>query len=63
MVGCLLWAILFALSWPLALFFVILYPIAWLLLLPLRLLGIGIVGVLEILRVIILLPLRIFQGR
>ncbi|MDP3058736.1 MAG: hypothetical protein Q8N36_04700 [bacterium] len=44
--GCLGFAILVALSWPLALLLLLLYPLLWLLLLPLRLLGIAVEGVL-----------------
>jgi len=47
MVGFILWCILFILCWPLALFALILYPIVWLLLLPFRLVGIAVGGVLE----------------
>ncbi len=59
MVGCLLWAILFVLCWPLALLALILYPLVWLLMLPFRVLGIAVTGVFELLRAIILLPARL----
>ena len=39
MTSFLLWFILLVLCWPLAVIFVLLYPIIWLLLLPFRLLG------------------------
>ena len=42
----LLWCVLLVLCWPLALFAVILYPIIWILLLPFRLFGIAVHGVL-----------------
>ena len=48
MVGFFLWCILFILCWPLALFALILYPIVWLFLLPFRLVGIAVGGVLEL---------------
>ena len=57
-----LWLILLVICWPLALFALILYPLAWLLLLPFRLLGIAVDGVFELLRAIILLPARILGG-
>jgi hypothetical protein len=57
-----LWCILFVLCWPLALFALILYPIVWLLLLPFRLLGIAVGGVLELFAAIILLPARVLRG-
>lgn len=40
----------------------ILYPILWLLLLPFRLAGIVITGVLEFFRALIFLPARILRG-
>lgn len=63
MLTFILWCILFVLCWPLALFALILYPIVWLLLLPFRLLGIAVNGVLELIKAVILLPARIFGGR
>jgi len=61
-VGFLLWCILLVLCWPLALFALFIYPIVWLVLLPFRLLGIAVEGVLELVRAIILLPVRILRG-
>lgn len=55
----LLWCILLVLCWPLALLALVLYPIVWLLLLPFRILGIAVEGVLELLRAIITLPGRL----
>jgi hypothetical protein len=62
MVKFLLWCILLVLCWPLAILALILYPIVWLLLLPFRLVGIAVEGVLELLRAIILFPARILRG-
>jgi hypothetical protein len=50
------------LCWPLALFVLVLYPLVWLLLLPFRLLGFAVEGVLELLKAIILLPARVLRG-
>jgi len=61
MVGFLLWCILFILCWPLALLALILYPIVWLLLLPFRLIGIAVGGVLELVAAIITLPFRVLR--
>jgi hypothetical protein len=61
MVGFLLWCILFVLCWPLALMALVLYPIVWLLLLPFRLLGIAVGGVLELVSAIITLPFRVLR--
>lgn len=58
----LLWCILLVFCWPLALLFIILYPILWLLLLPFRILGFAVEGVLELIRAIIFLPARVLSG-
>ena len=62
MLTFLLWCILLILCWPLALLALVLYPILWLLLLPLRLVGIAVDGVFELVKAIILLPARILRG-
>jgi hypothetical protein len=59
MVKFLLWCILLVLCWPAALLALILYPLVWLLLLPFRILGIAVDGVLELLRAVITLPGRL----
>lgn len=48
MVKFLLWCVLLILCWPLALLALILYPIVWLILLPFRIVGIAVHGVLEL---------------
>jgi len=62
MLNFLLWCILLFLCWPLALLALVLYPIVWLLLIPFRLLGIAVTGVLEFIRAIIMLPARVLAG-
>jgi hypothetical protein len=62
MIKFLLWCILLVLCWPLALVALILYPLAWLLLLPFRVVGIAVGGVLELIRAVILLPARLLRG-
>ena len=61
MVGFLLWCVLFILCWPLALFALIIYPFVWLLLLPFRLVGIAVGGVLELVWAVITLPARVIR--
>ncbi|MEM6457148.1 MAG: hypothetical protein AAF772_18815 [Acidobacteriota bacterium] len=63
MMNFLLWCLLLVLCWPLALLALLLYPIVWLLLLPFRLLGIAIEGVLATIRAVIFLPARLLGGR
>jgi hypothetical protein len=58
----LLWLILLVLCWPLALLALVLYPFVWLLLLPFRLLGIAVGGVLALVKAVIFLPARLLRG-
>ena len=58
----LLWLILLILCWPLALLTLILYPFVWLLLLPFRLVGIVVGGVLDLIWAVITLPARLIKG-
>jgi hypothetical protein len=57
----LLWCILLLLCWPLALMALVAYPILWLLLLPFRLVGIAVGGVLELVGAIVFLPARVLR--
>jgi hypothetical protein len=61
MLAFLLWCILFVLCWPLALLALVFYPIVWLFLLPFRLVGIAVTGVLELVWGIVTLPLRVIR--
>jgi hypothetical protein len=58
----LLWCILLVICWPLALLAVIAYPFVWLLLLPFRIVGIAVGGVLELVSAIIFLPVRMVRA-
>ena len=62
MLSFLLWCILLIFCWPLAIVALILYPLVWLLLLPFRILGIAVGGVLELVKAIIFLPARILRS-
>ncbi len=62
MIALLLWLVLLVLCWPLALIALVLYPIVWLVLLPFRMLGIAVDGVLQFVRAVILLPARVLSG-
>ena len=59
----LLWCVLFVISWPIAIAALVLYPIVWLLLLPFRIVGIAVGGVLELLWAILTLPARLLRPR
>ena len=56
MFGFMLWLVLLFLCWPLALLALVLYPLFWLITLPFRLIGIGVDGLFEVLRAIVMLP-------
>jgi hypothetical protein len=62
MLGFLLWCILFILCWPLALLALVLYPIVWLFLLPFRIVGIAVGGVLGLISALFFLPVRLLRG-
>jgi hypothetical protein len=59
MIAFFLWCLLLVVCWPLALMAILLYPFIWLLLLPFRIVGIAVEGVLALVKSIILLPARI----
>jgi hypothetical protein len=58
----LLFCILLVLCWPLALVALVAYPIVWLLLIPFRILGIAVHGVLELVSAVIFLPVRVIRA-
>ena len=62
MLSFVLWLVLLFLCWPLALLALMLYPLLWLITLPFRLIGIGVEGLFELLRAVVLLPARILGG-
>jgi hypothetical protein len=59
----LLWLLLLFFCWPLALLALVLYPILWLVLLPFRVVGIAVDGVLELLKALLYLPSRLLGAR
>ena len=58
----LLWCILLFFCWPLALMALVLYPLAWLLLLPFRIVGIAVDGALKLVWAVITLPARVLRA-
>jgi len=61
MIKFLLFCLLLIFCWPLALVALVLYPLVWLILLPFRILGIAVEGVLELVKGIIFLPGRLLR--
>jgi hypothetical protein len=62
MAAFILWCILLVLCWPLALIVLVLSPLIWLLLLPFRILGFAVGGVLSFVRALFYLPARLVGG-
>ncbi len=57
------WCILFVLCWPVALLALVLFPVVWLLSLPLRLIGITVGAVFALIRALLFLPARLLGWR
>jgi len=62
MVAFFLWCLLLIFCWPIALLALIAYAFVWLILLPFRIVGIAVHGVLAFLRALFFLPVRILRG-
>jgi len=62
MIRFLLFLLLLALCWPLALLALVLWPIVWVVSIPFRLLGIAFDGVFALLRAVVMLPARVLGG-
>jgi hypothetical protein len=59
----LLWCLLLAVCWPLALLALVLFPLVWLLVLPFRLAGAVVEGALALIRALVFLPARLLGHR
>ena len=53
------WCLLFVLCWPVAVLALILFPVVWLLSLPLRLIGISVEAVFALMKALLFLPARL----
>jgi hypothetical protein len=62
LLAVLLWFLLFAICWPLALLFLFLFPILWLLLLPFRIVGFTIETVFRLIGALFMLPFRLIKS-
>ena len=56
------WCILFVVCWPVALLALIAYPFVWLILLPFRMVGIAVHGVLALIAAVIMFPARLLSA-
>ncbi|MGA8890738.1 MAG: hypothetical protein WB493_04155 [Anaeromyxobacteraceae bacterium] len=57
-----LFLLLLAVCWPLAILALFLWPVVWLLSIPFRLVGIAVEGVFALVRAVFLLPARVLGG-
>lgn len=62
MFAFLAWCILFVICWPIALLALIAYPFVWLILLPFRIVGIAVHGVLALVAAVIMFPARLLSA-
>ena len=62
MTSFLLWLLLLVFCWPLALLALVLWPLVWLLTLPLRLIGLSVEAVFSLLKAMLFLPARLLGG-
>ncbi|MFT3783082.1 MAG: hypothetical protein QM790_13825 [Nibricoccus sp.] len=58
----LLWCLLLAVCWPLALLALFLAPLVWLIALPFRLLGVCVHATLAFIKALLFLPARLIGG-
>jgi len=62
MLKLLLFCLLLVTCWPLALLALVLYPVIWLVLLPFRIVGIAVFGVMEFISALFMLPARVLRA-
>lgn len=62
MVKLLLWLLLLAVCWPLALLALVAWPFLWLLSIPFRVVGAVLDGLVGLVRALFLLPARLLGG-
>jgi hypothetical protein len=60
--GFLVWCVLLVLCWPLAVVALVAYPLVWILLIPFRIVGIAVDGILGLVSGIVMLPARLLRG-
>ena len=58
LLGC----VLFVICWPLALLALVAYPFVWLILLPFRIVGVAVHGVLALIWAVVMFPARLLSA-
>jgi hypothetical protein len=62
MIAVLLWCLLLVICWPLAIAALVLFPLIWLILLPLRLIGVVVGGAFALVTALFLLPFKLVRA-
>lgn len=62
-ISVVLWVILLAISWPLAIVLLLLFPLIWLLSIPFRVIGLAVNFVFELLGFLFRLPFRVLGAK
>jgi hypothetical protein len=62
MIKFLLWCILLVVCWPVALAALVIYPLVWLVMLPIKLVGVAVGGVFVLLWTAMNLPFRVMKA-
>lgn len=57
------WLLLLVVCWPVAIAALILWPVVWLLALPLALIGISVAALLALIQALLFLPARLLEHR
>ncbi|NLG78189.1 MAG: hypothetical protein GX535_18285 [Xanthomonadaceae bacterium] len=63
MIFVVLWCLLAAVAWPIALLLLVLLPLLWLISIPFQILGIAVGAVLALLKALLFLPARLLGYR
>lgn len=58
-----LWFVLLAVAWPLAILMIFLLPVLWLLSIPFQILGFAIGGILSLIKALFFLPARLLGAK
>ena len=58
----LIWCLLLAVCWPLAILALLLAPFIWLIALPFRLIGVGVQATFALVKALLFLPARLLSG-
>jgi hypothetical protein len=62
MLALLLWCFLFVVCWPVAIMALVMYPLVWLFLLPFRIIGIAVEGMLELVWAVVTFPAKLLAA-